>query len=175
MNLYKYFPFEKYTLISKLSAEEVKSRLAANIEPEMKFQFSVFKRTRSKLYEGKIEENRFTIKRIIDYRNSFLPVIKGKISEMQGQVHIQINMRPSTGILIFFSFWIGIVSIVCLSIILVAIVQIRKIFENGFSPAALIPFGMFVFGSLLVTFGFKSESRESKEFLKALVEGQEED
>jgi hypothetical protein len=174
MNLYKYLPFEKYTLVSRLSAEEVRKRLIANIEPAKKFQFYIFKKTGSKPYEGRIEGNQFTINRIIDYRNSFLPVIRGQISEKQGQVYIHINMRPSTGVLIFFSFWIGIVTLVCLAIAVAAIAQFRKILENGFSPAILIPFGMFIFGSLLITMGFKSESRDSKEFLRKLLEGQEE-
>lgn len=173
MNLYKYLPFEKYTLISRLSVDEVKNRLTANIEPKKKFEFSLFNKGRSKPYEGSISGNQFIISRIIDYRNSFLPVIKGQISEKPGQVHIQINMRPFTGVLIFFTFWIGIVSIVCLAIIVVAIVQFRQILESGVTPGALIPFGMLIFGILLVTIGFKSESRDSKEFLRELLEGED--
>lgn len=173
MNPYKYLPFEKYILISQLSAEEVRKRLADNIESQKKFSLSPFEKYRAKPYEGSISEKEFTIKRIINYRNSFLPVIKGQIREEMGQVSIQVYMRPATGVLIFLSFWFGIVILACLTITVVAILQFRQMLETGINPGAIIPFGMFVFGSLLITLGFKSESGQSKDFLKRLLKGQE--
>jgi hypothetical protein len=42
-----------------------------------------------------------------------------------------------------------------------------------FSPVILIPFGMFAFGCLLTSLAFKGESKNSKDFLAQLFEGQE--
>jgi len=39
MNLKKYLPFENYTLTSKLPVDEIKRRLADNIEPKKNLRF----------------------------------------------------------------------------------------------------------------------------------------
>ena len=60
-----------------------------------------------------------------------------------------------------------------MGVTLAAIVQIKDVLHGKFSLAALIPFGMFVFGFLLITLGFKVEAKESKDFLVKLFEAQE--
>ena len=173
MNLKKYLPFESYVLISKLSVEEALGRLADNVEPRKKFGLSMFNSRSNKPYEGQILGNTFSIGRIINYRNSFLPLITGDISTYLGKTQIKIKMQPVTFVLIFISLWLGIIGLVCLGIILVGLIQFKQILQNGFSPMILIPFAMFLFGCLLTTLAFKAESRNSKEFLERLLEGQE--
>jgi hypothetical protein len=173
MNFKKYLPFEHYVLTSRLSVDEVKSRLAANIEPKKSFGFSMYNSSPNKPYEGKISGNTFTISRIINYRNSFLPVITGDISSFHGKTQIKVKMQPETFVLIFMSLWLGIVGLVCLGIVLAGLFQFRQVLQNGFSPMILIPFGMLLFGCLLTTFAFKPESKKSKDFLVALFEGEE--
>jgi hypothetical protein len=173
MNLKKYLPFENYVLTSKLPAEEVKRRLADNIEPKKSFMLSVFNRDTNKPYEGQISGDTFTINRIINYRNSFLPVITGHISTSPGKTQINVKMRLVTFVSIFISLWLGIVGIVCLGTILAGLFQFKQVLQNGFSPIILIPFGMFLFGCLLTTLAFKAESKKSKDFLKRIFEGQE--
>ncbi len=174
INFKKYLPFESYILTSKLSVEEVKKRLAENIEPKQYFRFPAFiKKPSSKPYEGEILVDTFIISRIINYGNSFLPLITGRISTFVGKTQINIKMRPMIFVLIFISLWLGIVGLFCLGIVLTALFQIRQILENGFSPIILIPFGMFLFGYLLTTLGFKAESKNSKEFLARLLDGDE--
>ena len=73
---------------------------------------------------------------------------------------------------LFVGFWLGIVGLVCLIILLVGILSINNILKHGFSPFALIPFGMFIFGFSLVYYGFKYESKISKTFLIDLLKGQ---
>jgi hypothetical protein len=173
MNFKKYLPFENYVITSKLSVEEIKNRLADNIEPKKNIRLSVFNRSSNKPYEGQILGDTFTISRIINYRNSFLPVITGQISKFLGKTQINVKMRPVTFVLIFISLWLGVVGLVCLGIILVGLIQFKQVLQNGFSPMILIPFGMFLFGCLLTTLAFKAESKKSKEFLNRIFEGQE--
>jgi hypothetical protein len=160
-------------LASKLSVEEVTRRLADNIESKKNSIFSGFNKTSNKPYEGQILGDTFTISRIINYRNSFLPVITGHISTFLGKTQINVKMRPVTFVLIFISLWLGIVGFICLGIFLTGIFQFQQILQNGFSPMILIPFGMFLFGCLLTTLAFKAESKKTKEFLEQLLEGQE--
>ncbi len=173
MNLKKYLPFENYILSTKLSATEIYKRLSNNIEPKRTFRFSPFNRNSTKPYEGEIYENTFSMSRIINYRNSFLPIIRGDISIFAGQTQINIKMRPVTFALIFISFWLGVVGLICVGMLLSGLLQIRQLVKTGFSPMLLIPFGMFIFGYLLMTLAFKAESGKSKKFLVTLLEAQE--
>ncbi|RYE53332.1 MAG: hypothetical protein EOP48_14635 [Sphingobacteriales bacterium] len=172
MNFKKFLPFDNFKLITKLSATEVQQRIGRITEPKKGFSFS-FPGNRTKPYEGKLMDRSFEISRIINYRNSFLPIIKGHISTYLGKTEVAIKMRPIVFVLIFMSFWLGVVGLVCLGTIISAIMKFEKLLEQGFSPLALIPFGMFVFGYALLTIGYKAESKKSKAFLKQLLEAEE--
>ena len=174
MNLRKYLPYEDYALTSKLSVEEVRKRIFENIEPKKTYRFPGFNKNTVKLYEGTLIDNAFTITRIINSRNSFLPVITGDISTFLGKTQIKIEMRLVHLVLVFMSLWLGIVGLVCIGIFLVGALKFKEILETGFSPMLLIPYAMFIFGCLLVILSFKAESKKSKDFLLELLEGQEE-
>ena len=53
----------------------------------------------TKRFKGKIEENSFRISRYIDYKNSFLPVIKGDISSNKNN-DTEIQLKMSTHIFV---------------------------------------------------------------------------
>lgn len=173
MILKNILPFEKYTLRTLLSKEEVLKKIEDTIQPEQKFKISVFGENFSKPYSGKITNNTFSITRNINYRNSFLPFITGTVTtSINNKTNIDIKMRPILPVLIFISIWMSIVGIVCISMLTVAIINFDEFSINEFSPAALIPFGMFLFGFLLTYFAFKTESKISKEFLEKLLEAE---
>lgn len=163
-------PYENYVLTTRLSSDEVLKRIGDNIQQKQGFNLSTFSRNYTKPYTGQINGKAFTISRNIDYRNSFLPVITGQIATDLGQTQINIKMRPVIFVLIFISFWLGIVGLVCIGMLLAGLSHFRQLLQNGFSPMFLIPFGMFAFGCLLTYFAFKVESKKSKEFLATLLE-----
>lgn len=173
LHLKKYLPVENYTLTSELSVEEIIRQLSENVEPKKNFRFSIFSKGSNKPYEGEVSANTFTISRIIDYRNSFLPVIRGRIIRIHGKTLINVKMQPAIFVIVFMSLWLGVIGFACLVIVVSGIVNMGKNLQNGFSPFTIIPFVMFLFGYLLTTFAFKAESKDSKRFLAALFEGQE--
>lgn len=173
MNIRKYLPFENYVLTTRLSAQEVTKRLTDNIDTRKGIHLSSLPSNLRKPYKGQIAGSTFKMSRIIHYKNSFLPQIKGQISTFLNDTQISIKMRPVTFVLIFMSLWLGIVALVCLSILLLALFKLSQILHNGFSPSFLIPFGMLIFGAVVPTYSFKSESKKAKEFLEQLLEGQE--
>jgi hypothetical protein len=173
MNLKQFLPVEFYTLVTKLSVEAVHARLEEKISAKKKFKFSATLNKYSKPYEGVLNKNSFTISRVIDYRNSFLPEITGRISNQLGQTHINVKMQPAIFVLVFISLWMGFVTITCLGIIIIGIIKFNYFIQHGVSPAILIPFVLFVFGSCLTYFAFKPESKKSKEFLANLLQGEE--
>ena len=163
-------PFEDYMLTTRLSINEIIKRLNDNTEEKRSFSFSTLGQNYIKPYSGQITGSTFTMSRNISYRNSFLPVITGQITASNGQTQVHIKMRPVLIVLIFISFWLGIVGLACIAILLTGLLQFKEILQNGFSSATLIPFGMFAFGCLLTHFAFKTESKKSKKFLAKLLE-----
>ena len=163
----KYLPFEKYTLSILISPEEAKRRLLDNLEPERNVLYIM--KNSTKPYTGTISADGFAISRIIRYRNSFLPVIKGRFMNDKNRTTVLITMRPPIFVLIFMSIWTSGVLLACVATLAVLIDPGK----NKFSPAELIPFGMLLFGYGLVTIGFKTESIKSKKFLSDLFDGNE--
>ncbi len=149
-----YLPFENCMLTTGLSHDEVSKRLAKQVQPGRGISFSLICRRARKPYQGNISDSKFNISRIVTNRNSFIPVISGEIMDISGQVQIKIMMRPQISTLLFMSVWLGIVG-------LVSIVALG---------AALIPFIMFVFAYGMVMYVFRTESRESKDFLARILE-----
>ncbi len=172
MNIRKLLPFEKYVLTTDLSVEEVQKRLASCMQSESDYSWSFFSRRYTKPYRGAVTGLTFRMIRNISYRNSFLPVIKGRVTRISGHTEVMITMRPAGFVLVFMAIWLGMTGLVCIGIIVAGIAQSRQILDNGFSPAVIIPFVMFAFGSGLTLFAFKSESIESKGFLADLLKAE---
>ena len=169
MNFRKYLPFENYVIATNLSVEEVKRKLAENVEPRRGFE--LFRTASySKPYMGDLYGDTFTISRVINYRNSFLPVITGAITTDFGETKVKIKMRPAIGVIIFMCFWLGVVGLVCLTMVVAAVFSEKT---GSLDPVVFIPFAMFVFGCLLFTVPFKIESGISRKFLAKLLEAKE--
>ncbi|RZJ44705.1 MAG: hypothetical protein EOO19_11700 [Chryseobacterium sp.] len=141
-----------------MSENEAINRIADNINTKK----SVFKfnKISTKDYEGFIIENSFEINRIINYRNSFLPHITGSIRGGISGTQIEIKMRLHWFIIIFIIFW-------CSFILFTTIFNITA---KEISASSFIPFLMLAFVYILTMFGFKSESKKSKEDLKKIFE-----
>lgn len=161
----KYLPFENITYSTKLDSEEICKRLSDIIQPKRSFNlFGNSSSESSKPYEGSIDKNSFQISRIIGYRNSFLPIIKGSIQKDFNGTKIQVKMRIHKFVTFFMAFWMGGVSLGCLA----SLTMFSK--DDNFNPVVLIPFFMLLFGYGLVTGGFKYESIKSRKYFEELLE-----
>lgn len=170
MNLKRILPYENYTIVTHLTPEEIVEKLIVNVQPKREIVFSFKPVQITKPYEGEVYKNGFKINRCIDYRNSFLPEISGNFSSFLGKTEVNISMRLFTLVKVFAILWLSVVGIVCIGIILSYIFLANNLSKIQFSPAILVPFGMFIFGCLLFTIPFKIESKKAKEFLNKLFE-----
>ncbi len=165
----KYLPFENITYQTKLETEEILNRINEIIEPKKTFRMTgIFGSSDHKPYEGSINGNTFNLTRIISYRNSFLPRIKGDIVKDFGRTKVNVKMRVNTFVIVFMFIWLGGVGIGCLAVLASGF----KFGGQNFEPMTLIPFGMLIFGYALVTGGFKYESLKSKKYLAELFEAE---
>lgn len=161
----KILPFEDCSLETKLKGKEIHERLSDLTDTEsgfFKFK-STFKKRSENKFEGKITENSFEIRRIIRYKNSFLPNISGTIEEFFIGTNIHIKFRLPIFIIIFMCIWLGGV-LLGLTIMFLVKAPYTMIF---------IPCVMLLFGVGLFTIPFKIEVRKAKELLKEILEAEE--
>ncbi len=96
-------PYDSLTLQTSAPLPLVLERLDAHIEPP-KLGRWFFSRDH-KPYEGTLSESGFEIQRIIHYRNSFLPLIRGRFEASPTGTIVRITMRLHAVVIGFLAFW----------------------------------------------------------------------
>ncbi|ROH95211.1 hypothetical protein EGI15_04940 [Chryseobacterium cucumeris] len=139
-----------------MSEKEVLTRLSGFVEPK---KFGLGKNY-IKEYEGSIYNNSFEISRVIQYRNSFLPQINGKIQNENNGTQIQVTMSLNAFVFFFLIVWCSFALIFFIG------VSIKTIREKEISVELFLPLGMLLFVYTLTMAGFKSESKQAKEYLR---------
>jgi hypothetical protein len=148
MNILPYYSFE---IKSSLSVEESFAVLNSEVEPNKWFRFS----SNHKLFEGTVSREGFKIKRIINYRNSFLPVIYGTFTPGLNGTIVNIKMKMYSGVYVFMCFWFCAVG----TGLFAGINQFHS--SKVQQPDILIPLGMLLFGIVLVSGGFWFEVKQA--------------
>jgi hypothetical protein len=154
-----FLPIEKITYKTILKEDEIINRLEDIIEPKKIFRGWLFCNNSTRPYEGEIKNNTFKLQRIIGYRNSFLPKIKGVIYNELGGTIIKVKMRLSVFVIVFICIWTIGMGLGCIAFM-----------TQPLSFFTFIPFGLLLFMYALTMGGFKYESRKSKNDLKYLFE-----
>lgn len=151
-------PFQRLEIHSPLPAEEAAERLAAQVEPLRWFRF----KHGTCAFEGSVDGSEFRIRRVIGYRNSFLPQIRGTISPTATGSRIDCRLSLHPFVIAFMVIWFG------------AVIAIGGAFvftptEPGRSPwFRLIPVAMLVFGWILATGPFAFEANRARHLLTEL-------
>lgn len=154
-----FLPFENITYKSRLNENDIIDRLIEVTEPEKTFRFGKKGNGKTKYYEGQINGRTFAIRRIIDYRNSFLPKISGVIFHDNNETTIKVKMRLNVYVIIFLCFW---------CVFLSSFFIIDLINQAQFDSSTLSSIGMIFFAYLLTTMGFKLESNKSIDDLQEI-------
>ena len=68
-------PFDTFSLETPLAPGEVRARLAAAVEPKRRLRLGGGRCP----FEGEVEGDSFRVSRVINYRNSFLPHVRGRV------------------------------------------------------------------------------------------------
>jgi len=158
MNL---LPYRKIELYSPLPADAVVRRLRNAVEPKRWLRFGAGDCP----FEGTVTQTTFNIQRIISYRNSFLPQIRGTIIPEGNGSRISLTMQLHIAVAIFMTVWLGGVSF---AVVATAPAVLASRAELG---PALIPIGMFLFGSILTVGSFSFEARKAERLIASLLDG----
>lgn len=158
-----FVPYERLQINTYLSQTEIEARLDEVVEPK-KLRWAFFSRDH-KPYQGTFNTEKFDVSRIIHYRNSFLPMIKGRISTDMGQTRIDITMQLHIFVIAFMIVWFGFVGMFSFGLFGAFLFGGETAPEFSFLFAPL-PF--FIFGYCLTTLPFKYEARKSRQFFQDL-------
>jgi hypothetical protein len=96
-------PFDRVTLVAPATAEDILQRLRASVGQAT---LNVFAAKVTKPFLGKVGADGFRIRRNINYRNSWMPVLVGRITQEGANAVIRVRLRLVTFVLVFTSFWI---------------------------------------------------------------------
>ncbi len=152
-------PWRRYVVESRLARELVVRALTANVGPRL-FHFSAG----GALFEGSVSADGFRIRRVIHYRNSFLPLIIGRFERSPYGTRIEITMRPVIAVIGLWIFWMGAVSCV-------GILAGRAALRH--QPRALaaepVVVAMLAFGYLLASGLFGFEAYKAKPMIEEIL------
>lgn len=163
-----FLPYERFVIKTHLDPNTVLSKIDSIAERPTD-RFSLFYTNEGKPYLGNLKDNCFELNRYIHFRNSFLPVIKGRVNlDVHGSI-IMVTMRLSICVIIFLSVCLG-------EIVYGSFSRLVETIQSGeFATVDLVvhPFGLLLFLYLFTMIFFKYESLKSKFFLTDLLEAQQ--
>ncbi|MBD1936748.1 hypothetical protein [Microcoleus sp. FACHB-68] len=96
-------PYSSFTVKTQASLPAVIDKLNAQIEAPKAIRWGVSRNHAP--YEGTINDSGFDIRRIIHYRNSFLPKIRGRFEPFSQGTLIHVTLRLPPFIIAFLLFW----------------------------------------------------------------------
>lgn len=162
-----FLPYDRVTYKTYLRPEVIQQRLEESIEPT-KIRWFSFGKEPHKPYQGTITWPTFAIHRVIFYRNSFLPMIRGEVQEEMGQTVVTVTMHPHVLVFAFMAVWFLIPLNFCFLGFLAMLTS-----EGGVSWEAGIGIPFILFGCLLLLLPYKWEANKSKKFFQELFEAAE--
>lgn len=162
-------PYRKFTIDSHLNKTEIISRLANSVSDSRRNWQSG--ETRAKIFEGALSESGFQIKRIIRYRNSFLPIINGTFETHENGTKVLITMKLHPLVLVFLLVWIS--PLIMIGSVLLLSLIVSMITTGTVDSNLLIIFfalmGMLLFAYLLTINGFMIEANKADRILSELL------
>lgn len=153
-------PWRRYAIMSQWAPAEIVAVMQRITGPP-----GWFGPQASREFTGTVTADGFVVSRKHSYRNSFLPVIIGRLEWVPGGTCIRTTMRLNWFVFAFWFLWMTAVTWGLLTVLM----QARDV--HGNLAPALFPLGMVVFGYLLCAVSFGYEARRAKDMLDNLLRG----
>lgn len=154
-----FIPFNSYVYKTNNSEKELNDKISKVIEAEIPYKSRLVYETDSIPFRGLYWYNGFKISRVINYRNSFLPVIVGEINGS----NINISMRLNSPSLLIMLVWL-------LGSLIVIVPEIFSyISSKAFNSELASPFLYFIIAYIFITVIFKFESIKTKKIFDSII------
>jgi hypothetical protein len=163
-------PRQTFTLASPLYPDQAVAALRAVMRPPGDGAEEESALDDSVVFTGRCDETSFELTRVIRYRNSFLPVVSGRIEGGAGPAsRIHVVLRLYREVRIFMAVWLGGVALGILATLGAALHLFGRPFvHNGREPGFLPVFiacGLFCAGFGLMHGAFHGEAKKARAFL----------
>ncbi|GAB3916219.1 hypothetical protein [Larkinella terrae] len=159
------FFYRELSLNSAISRKQAVEALA-EVTDSSSFTLRLFE-TRTELFQGKISETGFEISRIIRYRNSFLPLVKGRF-ESNGMGGLDIRIVMTLPLFVQFFTW-------CLLLVaggFLLYVAYQRIATGHVPPDLVKPTFLTVGIYVAFKLGFEYEVYEATRLLKNILKAE---
>ncbi len=163
------FPFHRLRLETSIPAAYVLQRLQGVVVPRKWWRFS----GSHPEFEGVVTGTTFKISRIINYRNSFLPIMAGEVHpRLQGGTRIDIEMRMAWLVALFMLLWAALPAAIVAAALLHVDLGLSK--SGGPQHPSLQLFGaaaaMLLFGYMLCAIAFNIEAQRARTLLLKILD-----
>lgn len=158
MRLIPYNSFKIQTLLGKKDIEE---RLNHNVVSSITYPLQPGTKEKP-LFRGSVSEDGFKIVRVIRGRNSFLPIVIGKVNPCPYGYELSVKMRLNWFVFALMTFYIVGSGGMALLLLLVSIAS------HDFSWHNLFAFTLFAFGIILSNVTFQKEASITRTFFTNL-------
>jgi hypothetical protein len=147
----KLVPYHRFEITSPLKREDALAAMAKHVEPVSWFRFGWPNSANDKRFEGEVTIDGFNVRRVMGYRNSFMPVVRGEVQSAGAMSRIIVTMRPFIFVIVFCAIW-------CVAVI------------TGLTAGSQIWFAavMLIFLYLMVMGGFWFEASKQEQALKEI-------
>ena len=159
-------PYRTRTIESPLAPAEVEQRLRAMLRPEPSFLKGLEEALSGTEglppFSGTVDATEFKLSRVVNYRNNFLPVIRGTYArnEQEGTtIRLRMHIEPVAAGFMLFLFAFGARSV------------IAALIGNVSNPEGLLQGAAFVFGigTLVMSVGFYPEAKKAERLIREAV------
>jgi len=153
-------PLRTVDIDSPYPPDEVCRRLSAIIRGEVWYLSPAAREAgdREGVFQGWIRDQAFKIERVIFYRNSFLPTVRGSVSAQDTGTRVQLRMTLHPFVAVFLACWFGGVTSVFIMTIWSG--------QQGLAIPVLFLLLMLGGGGALTALGFVPEAKKAERLLR---------
>lgn len=98
-------PYHRFEITSPLKREDALAAITAHVEAAQWFRFRWPSQNNDERFEGEVTAEGFSIRRVMGYRNSFAPTVRGQIESIGAMSRIVVTMRPFAFVIAFCAVW----------------------------------------------------------------------
>lgn len=148
----KWVPQHRFEIQSPLAPKAALDALKAHVEERAMFRVGMWPSSKNDTrFQGEITADGFSISRIIGYRNSFLPVVTGKVHGGGSRSTIAVDMKLHS---------IAVLLLIAIMIPFLLAVSVLAFAPDAMGMLSLLLLPALAYGGVLWGFWFEAEKQE---------------
>jgi hypothetical protein len=162
-SLSKLLPFERITVESRRSPEELVAVLAQITRPEPTLEIRLIRPKETATFVGEVSAAGLCVRLATGHRNSFAPIVVGKIVKASSGARIEGVLRLHVAVLVFLGAWVSLVTPF-------ALVSIGQLLRDGtLGGLSWLPLAMLGGMYAMCMIGYAMEAGRTKQLLRELA------